>query len=236
MIDKTLLTQIQSQSFGDQEILVERDAQLAQQILNHHPALNKEDAFLIMAAANLINAYVKQVKDPHDEFSYDFKLRVADLANEWSNRPIEGVKISRFKEVTYVEIQPLQFSFHHLQKEPSIAQSLIEDPWVKLRLQPFALRILLSAVKNRAINEETTVLQLKALSDLTRLQIYLQAKHEEVCACDLIKKFNLTQPTLSFHMKQLVQCGLLYSRKDGKWVKYRLNYYADLKLKELFSK
>ncbi len=235
MIDKTLLTQIQSQTFGVQESLVEHDAQLAQQILNLHPALVKEDAFLIMAAANFINAYIKQVKDPNDEFSYDFKLRVSDLANEWSTHPIEGVMISRFREVTYIEIPPLQFSFHHLQKEPSIAQSLIEDPWVKLRLQPFAKRILLSAVKNSPIFEENMVLQLKALSDLTRLQIYMQAKNEEVCACDLIKQFHLTQPTLSFHMKQLVQCGLLVSRKDGKWVKYRLNYFSYIKIQQLFS-
>ncbi len=235
MIDKTLQEQIQNQSFKDQEILVEKDAQLAQQILNLHPALGKEDAFLIMASANLINAYVKQVKDPNDEFSYDFKLRVSDLANTWSVHPIEGVKISRFREVTYIEIAPLQFSFHNLQKEPSIAQSLIEDPWVKLRLQPFARRILMNAIKNYTVNEETTVLQLKALSDLTRLQIYKQAKNEEVCACDLIKQFHLTQPTLSFHMKQLVQCGLMVSRKDSKWVKYRLNYFSYIKLQQLFS-
>jgi ArsR family transcriptional regulator len=78
-------------------------------------------------------------------------------------------------------------------------------------------------------------LQLKALSDITRLQIYNQAKTNEVCACDLIKKYNLTQPTLSFHMKQLVSCGLLYPRKDGKWVKYRLNHFAHLKLKQQLS-
>ena len=233
MIDKTLLQSIENQDFEETEVLLEKDAQLAQQLLNNHPVHLKEDAFLVMAAANLINAYVKQVKDTQDEFSYDFKIRVSKLAETWSKEPLEGVKVSRFKEVTYIEIQPLQFSFHHLQKEPSIAQSLIEDPWVKLRLQPFAKRILLSAIRNYHICDENMALQLKALSDITRLQIYNHAKTNEVCACDLIKEFNLTQPTLSFHMKQLVSCGLLYPRKDGKWVKYRLNYFAQLKLKQL---
>lgn len=235
MIDKTLLNLIESQEFGEPEVLCERDAQLAQQLLNNHPVKIKEDAFLVMAAANLINAYVKQVKDPHDEFSYDFKLRVSDLTEEWIKTPIDGIKVSRFKEVTYIDIEPLQFSFHHLQKEPSLSQSLIEDPWVKLRLQPFAKRILLSAIHNYNVCDESMALQLKALSDITRLQIYNQAKTNEVCACDLIKKYNLTQPTLSFHMKQLVACGLLYPRKDGKWVKYRLNYFAHLKLKQQLS-
>lgn len=233
MIDETLLELIKIQDPAEHEILVEKDAQLAQQILNNFPASTKEDAFLIMASANLINAYVKQVTDPNDEFSYDFKLRVSQLAETWSEKPLDGVKITRFNEVTYIEITPLQFSFHHLQHEPSIAQSLIEDPWVKLRLQPYARRILLNAIKNYPIGTQILAAQLKALSDVTRLQIYNQAKAKEVCACDLIKQYSLTQPTLSFHMKTLVQCGLLYARKDGKWVKYRLNYFAQLKLKQL---
>jgi ArsR family transcriptional regulator, arsenate/arsenite/antimonite-responsive transcriptional repressor len=232
MIDQTLLKQIESQEFGDPEVLCEKDAQLAQQLLNNHPVKVKEDAFLVMAAANLINAYVKQVKDPHDEFSYDFKRRVSQLSEDWIKTALQGVKVSHFKEVTYIDIEPLQFSFHHLQNEPSLTQSIIEDPWVKLRLQPYAKRILLSAILNYNICDETMALQLKALSDITRLQIYNQAKTNEVCACDLIKKYNLTQPTLSFHMKQLVSCGLLYPRKDGKWVKYRLNHFAHLKLKQ----
>jgi ArsR family transcriptional regulator, arsenate/arsenite/antimonite-responsive transcriptional repressor len=232
MIDKTLLKQIESQEFGDPEVLCEKDAQLAQQLLNNHPVKVREDAFLVMSAANLINAYVKQVKDPHDEFSYDFKRRVSQLSEDWIKTPILGVKVSHFKEVTYIDIEPLQFSFHHLQNEPSLTQSLIEDPWVKLRLQPYAKRILLSAIFNYNICDETMALQLKALSDITRLQIYNQAKKNEVCACDLIKKYNLTQPTLSFHIKQLVTSGLLYPRKDGKWVKYRLNHFAHLKLKQ----
>ncbi len=233
MIDETLMQLIKTQDPEEHEILVEKDAQLALQILNTHLGSTKEDAFLMMASANLINAYVKQVKDPNDEFSYDFKRKVLELVEKWSKTPIEGVKVSRFKEVTYVEIDPLQFSFHHLGQDPSIAQSLIADPWVQLKLQPYARRILLSAIRNYNVCDAEIANQLKALSDITRLQIYNQAKTAEICACDLIKQFKLTQPTLSFHMKTLVNCGLLLPRKDGKWVKYRLNYFAQLKLKQL---
>lgn len=233
MIDKTLYTLIQAQNPNEAETLTERDAQMAQQILNNHPAKTAEDAFLIMAAANLLNAFVKQDKDPNDEFSYNFKRRVALLAEQWAKTPLEGVKVSRFREVTYIEISPLQFSFHHLPHEPSISQSLIEDPWVKLRLQPYARRILLSAIRHYYLCDEELANQLKALSDVTRLKIFNQAKKQEICACDLIKDYQLTQPTLSFHMKTLVQCGLLYPRKDGKWVKYRINHFALMKLKQL---
>lgn len=233
MIDETLLQLIRTQDPEEHELLVEKDAQLALQILNTHAGLTKEDAFLVMASANLINAYVKQVKDPHDEYSYDFKRKVLELVEKWSKSPVEGIQVSRYKEVTYVDIAPLQFSFHHLGQEPSIAQSLIVDPWVQLRLQPYARRILLNAIHHYTLCDAEMANQLKALSDITRLQIYNQAKTKEICACDLIKQFNLTQPTLSFHMKTLVSCGLLLPRKDGKWVKYRLNYFAQLKLKQL---
>jgi len=185
-----------------------------------------------MACANFINAYIKQVKDPKDDFSYSFKFKVSELVEAWSFQPIEGVKVIRYKDVTYVEIGPLQFSFHHLQDEPAVALSNIQDPWMKLKLQPFAQRILYSAIDRFEISSETYALQLKALSDPTRLQIFNLAKEGEVCACDLIKQFDLTQPTLSFHMKQLVQSGLVLSRKEGKWVKYRLNLFAAYKLKQ----
>ncbi|KAF0226854.1 MAG: ArsR family transcriptional regulator [Erysipelotrichaceae bacterium] len=232
MIDPSLLKSIQNQEFGEPEIFAQRDARLAQQTLHHHPANNAQDAFLLMACANLINAYIKQVKDPKDDFSYSFKFKVSELAETWSLQPLEGVKVIRYKDVTYIEINPLQFSFHHLQDEPAVALSTIQDPWAKLKLQPFAQRILYSAIDQFPVSSETYALQLKALSDHTRLQIFQLAKEGEVCACDLIKQFNLTQPTLSFHMKQLVQCGLMLARKEGKWVKYRLNLFAAYKLKQ----
>ncbi len=232
MIDPSLLKSIQNQVFGEPEIFNQSEAQLAQQILHHHPANTAQDAFLLMACANFINAYIKQVKDPNDNFSYSFKFKVSDLAEAWSIKPIEGVKVIRYKDVTYIEVGPLQFSFHYLQNEPAIALSNTQDPWAKLKLQPFAQRILHSAIDQFPISSETYALQLKALSDHTRLQIFQLAKEGEVCACDLIKQFNLTQPTLSFHMKQLVQCDLMLARKEGKWVKYRLNLFAALKLKQ----
>ena len=44
----------------------------------------------------------------------------------------------------------------------------------------------------------------------------------ERCACELLKHFDFTQPTLSHHMKVLIECGLVYSRKAGTWNHYSL--------------
>lgn len=70
----------------------------------------------------------------------------------------------------------------------------------------------------------TSVEQLKALADPTRLAIVQKlAQHNELCACNLLDDFAITQPTLSFHMKKLTTSGLVLARKDGIWIKYRLN-------------
>ncbi|MCH4179177.1 MAG: metalloregulator ArsR/SmtB family transcription factor [Megasphaera sp.] len=45
----------------------------------------------------------------------------------------------------------------------------------------------------------------------------------EMCACNLLEAFKITQPTLSHHMKILCECGLVHTRKEGKWSHYSLN-------------
>lgn len=63
----------------------------------------------------------------------------------------------------------------------------------------------------------------KALADETRLKIIDMLSCGEMCACDILEFFNITQPTLSYHMKILTDCGIVNSRKDGSWMKYSLN-------------
>jgi ArsR family transcriptional regulator len=46
---------------------------------------------------------------------------------------------------------------------------------------------------------------------------------EKKCACKLLETFNITQPTLSYHMKMLVDCKLVFSEKCCKWTYYTLN-------------
>lgn len=64
---------------------------------------------------------------------------------------------------------------------------------------------------------------LKALSDVNRMKIINTLTNGEMCACKILEDFNITQPTLSHHMKVLTECGLVISKKEGKWMHYLLN-------------
>ena len=74
---------------------------------------------------------------------------------------------------------------------------------------------------------------LKALADPVRLRLLsLVASHAEgeTCVCDLQEAFELSQPTISHHLKVLHESGLLDRSKRGVWVYYRVrpNALADL--------
>jgi ArsR family transcriptional regulator len=65
---------------------------------------------------------------------------------------------------------------------------------------------------------------LKALSDVNRMKIINTLTNGEMCACKILEDFNIKQPTLSHHMKVLTECGLVISKKEGKWMHYLLNF------------
>lgn len=66
-------------------------------------------------------------------------------------------------------------------------------------------------------------LYMKALADETRFRIFDMLANGELCACKILEEFNITQPTLSYHMKILCDRGLVNSRKDGIWMRYSIN-------------
>ena len=63
----------------------------------------------------------------------------------------------------------------------------------------------------------------KALSDPNRLQIVHLLTFGEQCARELLEQMQISQSTLSHHMKALVDCGLVSMRKAAKWSHYSLN-------------
>ncbi|MEG0306750.1 MAG: metalloregulator ArsR/SmtB family transcription factor [Clostridium sp.] len=64
----------------------------------------------------------------------------------------------------------------------------------------------------------------KGLADETRLKIVkMLTEEDELCACKILENFNITQPTLSYHMKILIDCGLVIGNKEGSWIHYRIN-------------
>ena len=73
------------------------------------------------------------------------------------------------------------------------------------------------------MNEMDIALICKALGDSNRLKIVKMLSDGEKCGCKLLEAFEITQPTLSHHMKVLCECGLVEARKEGKWSHYSLN-------------
>lgn len=71
-------------------------------------------------------------------------------------------------------------------------------------------------------NKQITVI-FKALCDENRVQIIRLLQSGERCACELLEEMNLSQPTLSHHMKILCDSGLVLSRKEGKWMHYSIS-------------
>ncbi len=77
---------------------------------------------------------------------------------------------------------------------------------------------------------------LKAFCDENRLQILELLRSGEKCACDLLEKLDLGQSGLSYHMKILVESGVVESRQEGKWTHYNQlkgSAYAIALLQEL---
>ncbi|WP_231122958.1 ArsR/SmtB family transcription factor [Nocardioides sambongensis] len=79
---------------------------------------------------------------------------------------------------------------------------------------------------------------LKALADPVRLRLMsmvLSRENGEACACDLLPAFDLSQPTISHHLKVLHESGLLNREKRGVWVYYQVRPAAMEAMVTLFT-
>lgn len=84
-------------------------------------------------------------------------------------------------------------------------------------------------------NYVENVLIFKALADETRIKIVEILTCGEMCACKLLESFNITQPTLSYHMKILTECGLTIGRRDGAWMRYSINQEKATQIREFLT-
>jgi ArsR family transcriptional regulator, arsenate/arsenite/antimonite-responsive transcriptional repressor len=76
-----------------------------------------------------------------------------------------------------------------------------------------------------AEDAEKTAVLFKALADPTRLRlisIVAASEGEEACVCDLTEPIGLSQPTVSHHLKILMDAGYLTRSKRGTWAYYKL--------------
>ena len=86
------------------------------------------------------------------------------------------------------------------------------------------------------MDERKTALIFKAFCDENRIRILKLLRSGEKCACKLLEELNVTQPTLSHHMKILCDSGIVEGRKEGKWTHYRISNDGRKKALELLVK
>jgi len=80
-----------------------------------------------------------------------------------------------------------------------------------------------------ATDAEPLVVVLKALADPVRLRLLrlvADAPDTTACSCHLPAALGISQPTLSHHLKKLVEAGLLVRDQRGRWAHYRLGSHA----------
>lgn len=73
------------------------------------------------------------------------------------------------------------------------------------------------------LDERKIAIIFKAFCDENRIRILKLLATGEKCACKLLEEINITQPTLSHHMKILCDSGIVVSRKEGKWMHYSIS-------------
>ncbi len=83
----------------------------------------------------------------------------------------------------------------------------------------------------------TTAELFKALADATRVRIVnlLGGSPNPVCVCDINTHFDLSQPTISHHLKKLVSAGVLRREQRGTWAYFSLNGDAMKQLSAVFD-
>lgn len=72
------------------------------------------------------------------------------------------------------------------------------------------------------MTEKNMVAIFKALGDENRIRILKLLHSGEKCACKLLEELNVSQSTLSHHMKILCDAGIVTGRKEGKWMHYSI--------------
>ena len=78
--------------------------------------------------------------------------------------------------------------------------------------------------------------KIKALADENRLAIMMSLKQKEKCACYLLEELNISQSTLSHHMKLLCDSGLVDYRKEGKWMHYSLSKEGAIAFRKMMDR
>ena len=86
-----------------------------------------------------------------------------------------------------------------------------------------------------SIDAKRTAFIFKAFCDENRIRILQLLSTGEKCACVLLDDLQITQPTLSHHMKILCDSGIVTGRKEGKWTHYSISTEGALEAASLLA-
>ena len=104
--------------------------------------------------------------------------------------------------------------------------------WMSVVVEPVVCCAPLGAPRLSEEEAAATADVFRALGDPARVRIVnlLATSSEPVCVCELIEPLSLAQPTVSHHLKKLVDVGLLEREQRGKWAYFSLKDDAVAKL------
>lgn len=87
------------------------------------------------------------------------------------------------------------------------------------------------------VHDERLIEQLKALAHPVRFRMVdlIRTGGGELCACAFEPHFDLTQPTISHHLRVLREAGLLRSRQEGSWVHHAIEPEAFVRLRQIMG-
>ncbi|TMW71525.1 ArsR/SmtB family transcription factor [Alteribacter natronophilus] len=76
-------------------------------------------------------------------------------------------------------------------------------------------------IKHEELEEAAALFKL--IGDKTRLKMLAILYRDECCVCELVDIFQMSQPSVSQHLKKLKLAGVVNERRSGQWIYYRLN-------------
>jgi ArsR family transcriptional regulator, arsenate/arsenite/antimonite-responsive transcriptional repressor len=78
-------------------------------------------------------------------------------------------------------------------------------------------------MKNDTFSWKDRAEVLKGIGESTRLNMIALMKEQDMCVCEFVSLFNMSQPAVSQHVRRLKNIGLVTEKRSGQWVFYRLN-------------
>lgn len=207
-----------------------------------------DDAFLFFASMNVLNAYVKKSDAGENFFKrYEFKRDIVRVLEHLILNPIKNVSIYLDKDVTYIDLLGLQFSFHHLPRTTILKEYQTNDKnlpfeWKGIRLQPFAKSILDEAIEKANPSLKTRIQPIDPVRVFAKLghpdryRVFIALVSQDQTREELARQCEIDSCRLAYLIKPLIDVNLVEKVRRNKKTNYRINSVAVGQLRNLLPK